>query len=125
MIRIASYDVREQEQIKEKEKYINDLIIEIFDSVKKEIKNKYYTFSERNDLLQRVYWLIHHSMRLANNRFECKFEIQKSDVLHSLMTLGPQIQDDSINEVFEDIYACLIYRYCCEVRAITSINGVN
>ena len=41
------------------------------------------------------------------------------------MALGPQIQADSINDVFEDIYACLVYKYCCEVRDITLINGVS
>ena len=59
----------------EKEEYVSNLLIEIFASVKKETKDKYYTFSERNDLFQRVYWLIHHSMRLTNNRFEGEFEM--------------------------------------------------
>ena len=124
MTRVASYDLKETTQI-EKEEYVSNLLIEIFASVKKETKDKYYTFSERNDLFQRVYWLIHHSMRLTNNRFKGEFEMQKSDILHSLMALGPQIQDDSINDVFEDIHACLVYKYCCEVRDITLINGVS
>lgn len=115
MTRITSYDVKEEKN-KEKEEYLEAVFVDVFQSVKNEIEDKYYTPSEREDLMQRTYWLIHHVILLANRRGKPMVEIQKSDVLHSLMKFSPSIQDDIFNEICEDVYACLLYRYCYEVQ---------